>query len=425
MRRSFVRLIIVCVLIAWVVGFAILILYSRSLSWTEERARTDGVFLAFELLDRHPPKARDDRLDEIREHFPVDFALLSVEEVERRLGREVEPGEQIPHEVSPREEWYFLSFGDGNGALAAGPVNPARPPIGYAPIGVLLALVGLPLIAGLLALRVERELRKVERASAALAAGKLDARVKNPRGPSIELAASFDAMAERVERLIRSRDELVQAVSHELGSPLSRLRFHMELLENLSDTEREVRLDEMSRELDALDELVAELLSYAQSDELVLERLLFDPRCGLADLAELARLEAPRDREIRVDLDVHADLHVFADRRLFLRAVENLLRNAAQHAHSAIRVELKQVEKQIQVTIHDDGPGIPPEQRERASAPFVRLEVDRSRRTGGIGLGLAIVRRIVDRHGGRLEISESPLGGAAVSTLWPLSGFSG
>jgi len=93
----------------------------------------------------------------------------------------------------------------------------------FIPVGVILALLGVPVIGGLLALRMERRLTKVERASQTLAAGELSARVDITRGLPDELAMSFNEMAERVESLVRDRDELVQAVSHELGSPLSRL----------------------------------------------------------------------------------------------------------------------------------------------------------------------------------------------------------
>jgi signal transduction histidine kinase len=337
------------------------------------------------------------------------------------VGRPASPGEQIPHRVSRFEDWYFLVFEDGQGALAAGPVNPAAP-AGLLPIGMILAIVGLPVIAGLLAFRVEQRLTKVERASQALAVGDFSVRVDNQHGPSDELAANFNAMAERVERLIRSRDELVQAVSHELGSPLSRLRLHMELLENQSDMQREERLIAMTRELDALDELVAELLDYVQSDELALDRHAFDPNRALTDLAELARLEAPDDRPVEVDLEFPNGASVFADQRLFQRAIENILRNSVQHARGKVLLELKQDEEHVRVAVHDDGPGIPEELREKVMVPFFRLEADRSRNTGGVGLGLAIVSRIMHRHGGRLAIDSSPLGGAKVETLWPRRG---
>ena len=419
MKRSFLRLVVVSVVTCWVVGFAVVALHSRSRSWIEERARTDGVFLAYELLDQEAQAQRAERLWQLQPHFAVDLTLVTQGEVERRIGRRVEAGEQVPQRVSPREEWYFLVFKDGQGALAAGPVHPAMPAAGVVPIGVIVGIVAIPVLAGFIALRVQRELTKVERATQALATGELSARVDNPHGPSNELAASFNAMAERVERLIRSRDELVQAVSHELGSPLSRLRFHLALLEDASDEASAERLNAMTRELDALDELVAELLGYVQSDETELDRKMFDPRRSLTDLAELARLEAPEDRAVQVDLELSDDVTVLADPRLFQRAVENLLRNAVRHAQSRVTLELTETEQHLRVAVHDDGPGIPAEQREKVTNPFVRLDVDRGRKTGGVGLGLAIVSRIVDRHDGRLAIDDSPLGGAQVTIDWP------
>jgi signal transduction histidine kinase len=411
-------LVVISVLTSWAIGVAVMLLYVRSQSWTEEKAMGNGVFLIHQLLDETPAAGRHERLKALQRHTSVELALMATDEVERRVGRRPHPGERIRYEASWREEWYFLVFADGQGALAAGGVNPALPS-GVFPIGAFLAIVGLPLIAGLVALRVEQQLRRVERASQALAVGELSTRVDEGHASSSELAARFNAMAERIEYLVRSRDELVQAVSHELGSPLSRLRFHMELLHADTGERHEERLHAMNRELDALDELVAELLTYVQSDELEIDRQTFDPKRPLADLAELASLEAPDDRVLEVNLSLPDGASVFADQRLFQRAVENILRNAVQHAGGTIRLELLEDEDHVRVAVHDDGPGIPEELREKVVVPFVRLRSDRDRMTGGAGLGLAIVSRIMHRHGGRVIIDRSPLGGAMVTTLWP------
>jgi signal transduction histidine kinase len=414
-------LVVVSVLASWVVGFVVIFLYSRSRPWTDEQARSDGVFLVHELLDEERAPNRAGRLRELQEHFSVDFSLITLGELERRIGRRAAAGERIARRVSGREAWFYLVFEDGQGVLAAGPVDLVNPE-GVVPVGMIFVIVGLPIIVGLLALRVEQRLKKVERASEALAVGEFSARVDGLQGQSDELAATFNQMAERIEHLMRSREELVQAVSHELGSPLTRLRFHLELLENQPEGQREERIGAMSRELDALDELVAELLGYVQSDELELERHAFDPTRSLTDLAELARLKAPDDRTIDVDLELANDVQLVADRRLFQRAVENLLRNAVQHARGKVLLELTQDEHDVRMAVHDDGPGIPEELRDEVMIPFVRLDADRSRKTGGVGLGLAIVCRIINRHKGRLEIGTSPLGGASVATLWPRNG---
>lgn len=421
MRRSFVRLVVSSVLGCWTLGLAVTLFYGGSVRWTEDKARTAGVFLVYEILDALPRAERRARLVELRPHFSVPFQLVSAKAMERRVGRGGRSGEMTPYRDSLREHWLYSPFSDGEQALAAGPVNPAVP-TGVVPIGIILAIVGLPLIAGMVALQVERQLTKVEEASQALAEGEFGARVDNPHGPSNELAATFNAMAERVERLIRSRDELVQAVSHELGSPLSRLRFHVELLEEAADEQREDRLNAMTRELDALEDLVAELLSYVQSDELKLDRRVFSPQQILTDLVELARLEYPEERNVTLAVDGSAGASVAADPRLFQRALENTLRNAMQHARERVRVNLVIDDHCAHVVVHDDGVGIPQSLREKVMSPFVRLEADRGRKTGGVGLGLAIVSRIMERHGGRVTIESSPLGGAAVATSWPHAG---
>lgn len=400
-------------------GIVVLAVYVRSQAWSEDRVRRAGVFLVYELLEETPAPGRAARLRALQQHSSVDLALISLDELERRIGRSASPGEGTAYRQSARKSWYFIVFQDGKDVLAAGPVNPARP-AGVFPIGLIFSIVFLPIIIGAVAFRVERRLAKVERANQALAVGELSVRVDTQNGAqSDELATSFNAMAERIETLIKSRDELVQAVSHELGSPLSRLRFHVELLETLPEEKRNDRLQVMARELDTLDALVAELLSYVQSDDLKLDCQTFDPTQGLADLVELVQYELPDKRIIEVELKLSPGIHVFADKRLFLRAIENLLRNAVRYADSKVQLELTREGDQVSVAVHDDGPGIPKDMRDKVMLPFYRLEADRGREMGGFGLGLAIVHRITERHRGQLLIDTSPLGGASVVTKWP------
>lgn len=418
MRTSFIRLVAGFVVLSWSALLGMGMVYARLQSWTDDRAKTDGVFLVHELLAQERPQDRRRRLDELQGNFSVDFELLPVERVQEHIGRALHPGEQVPHRVSLHEEWYFLAFADGSKVLAAGPVDPALPAGGF-PIGLVGGLLVLPLLAGALALVVERSMRRVEQASDALAGGDFSARVEDAAGPSAELAVRFNAMAERVERLIEDRDELVQAVSHELGSPLTRLRLHLELLEGGEDDGRSAPILAMTRELDVLDELVAELMSYVQFDNVALQRRVFEVHQVLGDLAELAMLEAVEATSVEVHVTGGEGVAVFADPRAFQRTVENLLRNAVRYAQQEVRVEVSEEDNGLRVAVHDDGPGIAEELREKVLAPFIRIDDHRGRAGGGAGLGLAIVQRIVARHGGRLAIRTSPLGGAVVETWWP------
>ena len=193
----------------------------------------------------------------------------------------------------------------------------------------------------------------------------------------------------------------------------------MELLEGLPEEKRVERIQAMARELDALDLLVSELLDCVQADDLELDCQRFDPTGGLTNLAELVEHEVPNHRIVDVELRLTPGVHIYADQRFFLRAVENLLRNAARHAHGKILLELTKESGQVCIAVHDDGPGIPEAMREKVLAPFFRLQAERGHEMAGLGLGLAIVDRITKRHRGHLVITTSPLGGARVATLWP------
>lgn len=128
----------------------------------------------------------------------------------------------------------------------------------------------------------------------------------------------------------------------------------------------------------------------------------------------------PENSPTEITTEIQSDLLIFADRRLLLRAIENLLRNAVRHASNKVLLEASEEDQFVQIVIHDDGPGIPAEMREQVIQPFIRLSSDRDRKSGGVGLGLAIVSRILEKHGGRLTLETSPLGGTKAITLWPL-----
>ena len=113
--------------------------------------------------------------------------------------------------------------------------------------------------------------------------------------------------------------------------------------------------------------------------------------------------------------------HIYADRKLFQRAVENLLRNATRHACRRVFVKLYLEDHSLIVSVHDDGPGIPKDQRERALMPFVRLESSPQGQSSGIGLGLSIVARVMKRHRGTIKLDRSDLGGLSVTLCWPES----
>ncbi len=286
-------------------------------------------------------------------------------------------------------------------------------------LGVLLVGLGAGIYFAVRPL--EAQLLAVAHAAERIGGGELAARAGvRGEGAVAKLAGRFDAMADRVERMVEGRRGLLHGVSHELRTPLARIRFGLELLDEDDHTRRAGRIEELERDLGELDALVGELLRYAELEggaALHLEPL---------DLAALLEGFAEEARRVRPGIDVEfvstGPAVQSLDRRHVARSLSNLVTNAARYATARVGLTLSVGDGDLVVCVDDDGPGVPLADRERIFEPFVRLDGARSRDQGGIGLGLALARRAVEAHGGTLTVSDSPMGGARFR--WALPGGS-
>jgi two-component system, OmpR family, sensor histidine kinase RstB len=292
-----------------------------------------------------------------------------------------------------------------------------------------LALVLLPAAAAIaLLLRpVARQLRDVEIAAQSIARGDLSARVpeRSMGAAAKPLAHAFNRMAERTEATLRSQRELLQAVSHELKTPLARLRFAMDLSASAKDdTQRLQRLQSMDHAVEDLDALVEELLDYvrmgsAESPTVVeainVEELFRSCIAKFQPLHPNVSIELEQKNEDRT-------IELLADRQGVERVLGNLIGNAARYARQRVSLRVTTGPDHLVLEVEDDGPGIPMEDRQRAWEPFVRLtardEASKRQPGAGVGLGLAIVKRIVERHGGSVELTSAPEGGCIARTRW-------
>jgi signal transduction histidine kinase len=224
------------------------------------------------------------------------------------------------------------------------------------------------------------------------------------------VAMSFNRMANRVEAMVRSQRELLGAISHELRSPLSRARVALEIARDRLARDATVEgspapaLDDIDTQLSAIDTILGELLDVTRAG-------LADLRKETRDLGEWLRVriaEEPTPPNISLEMSPEAThLAVPFDAALLGRAVHNLLVNARAHGHPAdldVQVRVTREGGRVRVLVRDAGPGFAEGVAERAFEPFVRGDAARSRPTegAGYGLGLAIVRRIVEGHGGRV-----------------------
>jgi len=261
-------------------------------------------------------------------------------------------------------------------------------------------------------------LQKLSRVADEFGAGRLSARARMPRSASIyPLAERIDHMADRIEELLVSQKNLLHSVSHELRTPIARLEFALELLDaRAEDPAQRKRIAAMEGDVRELNDLVNELLGMARLDsEQALQRETVDV-VGL--LAAAAASLPPGTPTLSVETAEDAGT-VEADPRLVGRALSNLLRNAQKYAAGAIRLSAAREAGKLVITVEDDGPGIPEEERERVFEPFYRLDRSRDRATGGFGLGLSIARKAVLLHGGSLAVEQSALGGARFRLMLP------
>ena len=232
------------------------------------------------------------------------------------------------------------------------------------------------------------------------------------------LARNVDDMSSRLSGVLRSQKELIAALSHEMRTPLARLRFALAVIADGDDQELKKKLAAMNDDVQEIDDLVASMLNYARLDHPDIEMHWQDVPAS----AWLEQLSS-KSRSDATAIDVHAKdapEKVPMDPRLMELAVSNLLVNACRYAEQQVRCSLARVDKDYVLAVEDDGEGIPEDQRETVFKAFTRTDDSRSRETGGYGLGLAVVARVAELHGGtaRVEASQA-LGGACFTIRWP------
>jgi|GraSoiStandDraft_4_1057263.scaffolds.fasta_scaffold00433_3 two-component system, OmpR family, sensor kinase len=286
-------------------------------------------------------------------------------------------------------------------------------------IALVAAIAAGALVAGL----STRPLRRMAGTAREVDAGELSMRME-PKGPAEtrRLAESFNHMLDRLEEAFARQRAFVSDASHELRTPLTAIRGQIEVLardsEGASAENVRATASVVTREVDRMQRLVDDMLLLAQSDE----GLAHDPRpTELQSLLTEALDGITGGRDRRVELRDLPTGTVIADRERIIQVIRNLVANAVEHtsAGGLIELDASAARGSIRISVSDDGPGIPEEQRERIFVRFHRLESARDRTSGGTGLGLAIARAIVEAHGGRIWADESRSGGARITFELP------
>ena len=328
-------------------------------------------------------------------------------------------GQQLLLQMPPRQN----RMGGGGGGGGGPPPSPApywtRPPYGFlwllAVVSVAVALGVYPIVR-----RLTQRLETLQRGVQRWGDGDLSARVPvNGEDEVADLSARFNAAAERVEtlmatqqRLLASQKSLLANASHELRSPLTRIRMGMELM---GVQPAPAFREEISRNIAELDQLIDEILLASRLDAR-------EADMGTVETIDLLGLAVEESARVGAELELAEGVDgvlVSGVTKLMRRLVRNLLENARRYGGAAgITVIVGHEGSQALLQVCDRGPGVPPELRERIFEPFYRLP-GASEREGGVGLGLALVKSIAERHGGTVRCEAREGGGACFTVRLP------
>jgi two-component system sensor histidine kinase CpxA len=295
----------------------------------------------------------------------------------------------------------------------------------WAHVGIAMAISAC--ISLLLAAYITLPLSRIRASARRVARGDLSAHVGDLKfGRSAEmlaLAQEFDQMTARLRDLVEGQRRLIRDVSHEMRSPLSRLRVALELARAQVSGDAGTQLDRIEREAERLEEMIAQAIQLSRMetttpskvDNVALDLLI-------ADVAGDAAFEA-QARPCALHIAQSTPLAVRAEADLLTSAIENVVRNAVKYTSpdTTVSIRLDQVAEQARLRVRDCGPGVAEGDCVRIFEPYYRTDTARQRRSGGSGLGLAIAKRAVERQGGRIHAVNAEGGGLEVEILLPLA----
>lgn len=422
MLRLFLRLYIILALglagAIWLVNYTFdELLPEANETYNREAMRGPAYGLVEQLRPLPAGVAREARLAELQQHYGLRLALIARDAAaltsrEQQLltdGKLVVRGDFME----------FITEIDGGAQLLQIklPVEPRWLYLwAYSLLGLCLAIV--------LYFWVRphwRDLEHIRLAAQRFGDNDLGSRILLPRRSSVrELAGHFNQMAERIEHLIANQRELTNAVSHELRTPIARLSFELDQLKQEVDPRQSRALiGDMYADLGELEDMVSELLTYASLERGATQvtRENIEAHSWLDSVIGSVALEAEAEG-VQLSLGTCEVDFIQIEPRFMARAVINLLRNAIRYAEHRVEVSLVKFGSGYEVRVCDDGPGVPEDGREKIFQPFMRLDASRDRRTGGFGLGLALVQRVSQWHGGQVQVLDSQWGGASFRMTW-------
>jgi two-component system OmpR family sensor kinase len=389
-----------------------------------EDKRTAGVLAVLaDRLHGAPPDSWRSLVTGIAGRTGIDLEVFATNEIAgadtlQKLSR----GENAYMRSSQGDLWVLQRI-DGEHVLALRSREPAgqRGPLEWGLTILFYAAIALVLMFWIWPLT--RDLRALEKAAAQYGNRnwRFTAAIKH-HSQIYPLAQTFRSMAARIDGLIASHQDMSNAVSHEIKTPLSRMQFEIELARNATSVAQIGHsLSNIKTDIEAIDGLVKATLGYAILERADLALNLSPHNFTSLIPAIVESIQNDLRPELTITSKVQDDAErVVCDIHLFESVLKNLLYNASRYAASRINVTFACGGGVNELCVEDDGPGIPEAERRRVFQSFVQLSPAAGKKVG-YGLGLAIVKRAIEWHGGEVRIGDSALGGARVCASWPLA----
>jgi two-component system sensor histidine kinase CpxA len=287
------------------------------------------------------------------------------------------------------------------------------------------ALLASGIVSYALAATFSRPVRKLRDATVALADGDLDVRIGDALGKRRDelgmLGNDFDSMAEKLQRAAEQQSELSRNISHELRSPLARMRVALELARRKSGDMAE--FDRLETDAERLDSLIGQILSYARLDaDLAVDEVPVDLHDVIREVIENVEFEFGYSGRILVGTLPEQGTMIRGRRGALISAFENILRNAVRHSPESgtVRIDTDVATGDVVISIADDGPGVDEADLPNLFEPFFRTKTSaETDGNGGTGLGLAIAKRAIELHEGMIEAANGDEGGLVVRVRLP------
>ena len=297
-------------------------------------------------------------------------------------------------------------------------------PAWRAPAMVSAIILGMLLASMLISYFVVKPVRSLRRTTQSLGQHDLSARVEvsvSERNDAIgELGRAFNNMAQRLDDSYQSQHQLLRDISHELRSPLARIQVASLLAEQKTGESSELkRIDQETLRLDGLIETILRLTRLNDMPNLKMELIDLNP---LIDQIVRDACYEYQNTQKSIDVNIGELPKLCADFENLSSAIENILRNAMYYTkdHSAVTLSAKSTKTLLELSIKDDGPGVPESDLKRLFEPFFRSDTSRNEKTGSNGVGLAITRRIIELHNGKVWATNARSGGLEVTIQLPI-----